>query len=149
MGLGLISTCEGRFWGWGYFGLARDDFGAGAILDLRGTILGLGLIWTCEGRFWGWGYFGHARDDFGARANLDLRGTILELWGWGYFGTQNVPKYLRDIENRGKLKRCRPMKRGLGMARECEHTVQKVCKEKHLGPLTRNVPKRAVNQERP
>ena len=36
------------------------------------------------------------------------------------------------------------MKRGLGMARECEHTVQKVCKEKHFGTLTRNVPKRDI-----
>ena len=80
----------------GYFGLARDNFGAGAILDLRGTILGLGLFWTWEGQFWGWGYFGLERDNFGAGANLDLRGTILGLglfwtcegqfWGWGYFG---------------------------------------------------------------
>ena len=55
LGLGLFWTSEGRFWGWGYFGPARDDFGAGAILDQRGTILGLGLFWTSEGRFWGWG----------------------------------------------------------------------------------------------
>ena len=63
----------------GYFGLARDNFRAGAILDLRGTIFGLGLFWTWEGQFWGWGYFGLARDNFGAGANLDLRGTILGL----------------------------------------------------------------------
>ena len=63
---GLFWTCEGQFSGWGYFGLARDNFRAGAILDL-------------EGQFWGWGYFELARDNFGAGANLDLRGTILGL----------------------------------------------------------------------
>ena len=74
MGLGLIWTCEGQFWGWGYFGLARDNFGAGANLDLRGTILGLGLFWTCEGQFWGWVYFGLARDNFGAGARAKAKG---------------------------------------------------------------------------
>ena len=67
-------TCEGQFWGWGYFGLARDNFGAGAILDLRGTILGLGLFWTLEGQFWGWGYFGLWRDRARARARARAKG---------------------------------------------------------------------------
>ena len=124
MGLGLIWTCEGRFWGWGYFGLARDDFGAGAILDLRGTILGLGLFWTCEGRFWGWGYFGLARDDFGAGAILGLRGTILGLglfstcegrfWGWGYF------RLARDGFGAGAILDLRGTVLGLGLFWTCE-----------------------------